>query len=147
MKFLSRFLTIYRAFLTGTAEPTSARVDEPPAARLARFVFASNRITGGSVNLRAFMPPPDLELSTYNTDALTPDEIWRIGEAVRLEQENATLYGRADLSAKSVYDVGLRPVRDDRPARHVAIVGWPEDKASQKNKAQLLAAASSYAPR
>jgi hypothetical protein len=29
----------------------------------------------------------------------------------------------------------------------VVIVDWPDDKAQQKNKAQLLAAAASFVPR
>jgi hypothetical protein len=48
--------------------------------------------------------------------------------------------------AKTVYDVNLRAVRDDQPARNVVVVGWPDDKAQQKNKAQLLAAAATYIP-
>jgi len=93
------------------------------------------------------MPPLDLELSTYNIDDLTPDGIWQIGDAVRVKQAKEALYGRADLLAQDVYDADLRPVRDDRPARHVVIVGWPDDKAQQKNKAQLLAAAAAFVPR
>jgi len=87
-----------------------------------------------------------LELSTYNIDDLVESEIWQIGERVRSEQGKESLYGRADLPAKSVYDADLRPVRDDQPFRHVVIVGWPE-KSQQKAKAQLLAAASTYFPR
>jgi hypothetical protein len=92
------------------------------------------------------LPPPDLELSTYNIDDLVDSEIWEIGERVRAEQAKDRLYGRADLVAKSVYDAELRPMRDDQRFRHVIIVGWP-DKPQQKAKAQLLAAASSYFPR
>lgn len=83
----------------------------------------------------------------YNIDDLTPDGIWQIGDAVRVEQTRETLYGRADLLAQDVYDAKLRPVRDDRPARHVVIVDWPDDKAQQKNKAQRLAAAAALVPR
>jgi hypothetical protein len=125
----------------------SSRLDESPSARLARYILESSRISSGKVNHRAFMPPPDLELSTYNIDGLGIEEIWTIGERVRMEQaSDKTLYGRADLLAKAAYDAGLRPVRDDRPPRHVAIVGWQPDKAHQKARAQLLAAASTYVP-
>jgi len=89
------------------------------------------------------MPPPDLELSTYNTDGLVDAEIWEIGERVRHEQKKENLYGRAELVAQSVYDIGLRAIRDDEPMRHVVIVGWP-DKPQHKAKAQLLAAASTF---
>jgi hypothetical protein len=93
------------------------------------------------------MPPRDLELSTYNIDALSPAEIWQIGDAVGSEQKRETLYGRADIVAEAVYAARLRPVRDDVAPRHVVIVGWPDDKALQKNRAQLLAAAASYVAR
>jgi hypothetical protein len=63
-----------------------------------------------------------------------------------VEQQKETLHGRADLKAKSVYSLGLRPVRDDRPPRHVVIVDWP-DEQHQKAKAQQLAAASAFVPR
>jgi hypothetical protein len=122
-------------------------VEEPAAARLSRFILESSRISSGQVNHRAFMPPPDLELSTYNIDDLTTDGIWQIGDAVRAAQAKETLYGRADLLAHDVYNVKLRPVRDDQPARHVVIIGWPDDKAQQKSKAQLLAAAAEFVPR
>ena len=92
------------------------------------------------------MPPPDLELSTYNIDDLEDAEIWVLGDRVRTEQGKDSLYGRADLMAERVYASGLRPVRDDVPPRHVVILGWPE-KALHKAKAQLLAAASEFRAR
>lgn len=147
MKFLSRFLATCRAFWTPTAEVVREKAAEEPSALLARYILESNRITGGGANHRAFMPPPDFELSTFNIDNLDSQEIWAIGETVRAEQKKASLYGRADLQAKSVYDADLRPVRDDKPPRHVVIVAWPTDKAQIKNRAQLLAAASTYVPR
>ncbi len=93
------------------------------------------------------MPPPDLELSTFNVDDLNTDQIWGIGDALRSSIAKENLYGRADLLARDVYQVNLRALRDDEPARHVVVVGWPEDKAQQKNKAQQLAAASAYVAR
>lgn len=93
------------------------------------------------------MPPPDLELSTYNTDDLPENEVWEIGERIRLEQGKDRLHGRADLLAQSVYDAHLRPVRDDRPLRHVVIIDWPEQKPLQKAKAQYLASVATYLPR
>lgn len=103
-------------------------------------------MSGGKVNHRAFLPPPDLELSTYNTDDLADAEIWQIGDRIRAEQKKDQLHGRADLLAAKVYQIGLRPVRDDQPFRHVVIVDWPE-KPQHKARAQLLAAASTYVPR
>jgi hypothetical protein len=124
-----------------------ARIEEPAAAKLSRFILESSKISGSRVNHRAFMPPPDLELSTFNIDDLTPEGVWQLGDGVRVEQAKQALYGRADLLAQHVYEAKLRPVRDDQPARHVVIVGWPDDKAQQKNKAQLLAAAAAFVAR
>lgn len=121
--------------------------DELPTARLSRFILESRKISAGQPNHRAFLPPPDLQPSTYNVDDLPDEDIWAIGDRVRAEQQKETLYGRADLLAKNIYDVRLRPVRDDQPLRHVSIVGWPDDKAQQKNRAQLLAAASRFVAR
>lgn len=147
MRFLRRFCSILRGSPTPQADgQLPARRDENPSATLSRYILESSRISGGKANHRAFLPPPDLELSTYNIDDLIESEIWEIGERVRAEQAKDRLYGRADLVAKNVYDAELRPIRDDQPFRHVVIVGWPE-KPQQKAKAQLLAAASSYFPR
>jgi hypothetical protein len=146
MRFLRRFFSIFLGSSAPSPEATLAvRRDESPAATLSRFILESSRISGGQVNHRAFLPPPDLELSTFNIDELAETEIWTLGHRVRTEQGKQRLHGRAVLRAKSVYDAQLRPLRDDRPFRHVVIVGWPE-KPLQKNKAQLLAAASVYIP-
>lgn len=147
MKFLKRFCSTFRASPAGHAESQyPLRRDESPSATLSRYVLESSRISGGSANHRAFLPPPDLELSTYNVDDLGEFQIWQIGERVRAEQGKDRLYGRADLLAKSVYEAELRPIRDDQPFRHVVIVGWPE-KSQQKAKAQRLAATSTFFPR
>lgn len=129
-----------------TTSDAEFRLLEDPSARLCRYILESSRISGGVANHRAFLPPPDLELSTFNIDGLDSGQIWAIGDNVRAEQAKERLYGRADLSAKAVYDASLRPVRDNHPPRHVVILGWP-DKAEHKSKAQLLAAASTYVPR
>jgi hypothetical protein len=120
---------------------------EPSTATLSRFILESSRISGGRANYRAFLPPPDLQLSTFNVDNLTADGIWKIGDTIRLQQRKHELHGRADLLAEAVYALNLRPLRDDHPPRHVVIVDWPTDKAHQRNKAQLLAAASDFVPR
>lgn len=146
MRFLRRFFSIFIGSSARGPEATlPVRRDESPSAMLSRFILESSRMSGGRVNHRAFLPPPDLELSTFNIDELAETEIWGLGDRVRNEQRKERLHGRADLRAQSVYDAQLRPLRDDRPFRHVVIVGWPE-KPLQKNKAQLLAAASVYVP-
>jgi hypothetical protein len=125
----------------------SARHPEPRVSRLARFILESRKLSAGVVNHRAFLPPPDLELSTFNIDSLADEGVWRIGEDVRRESGRADLLGRADFLASAAYDTGLIPLRDDRPPRHVVIVGWRPDKADQKIKAQRLAASAVYVPK
>lgn len=146
MRFLSRFLTTLRGFFRSRSESVTAGTREPPEATLSRFILERNKISGSKANYRAFMPPLDLKLSTFNIDNLTANEIWTIGDCVRVEHEKERLYGRADFQASSAYNVNLTPVRDDKPHRHVLILGWPDQKPQQMNRAQLLAASTAYVP-
>jgi hypothetical protein len=47
-------------------------IQEPGEAKLSRFILETktSKVSGGRANHRAFMPPPDLELSIYNIDDL-----------------------------------------------------------------------------
>jgi hypothetical protein len=100
------------------------------------------------VTANAFMPPPDLELSTYNIDDLSPESIWHIGEEVRAESGKERLLGRADLSVKSVIELEMKALKDEPPPRHVVLLGWgdPTEKARHKAKAQQLAVVSVFHP-
>src|SRR4051794_38058325 len=110
MRFLSRFYSICRAWLAKAAhtEHPPVRRDESPTATLARYILQGSRISGGRVNHRAFLPPEDLELSTYNIDSLSDSDIWDIGHRVRIEQHKENLHGRADILSARVYEFGLR---------------------------------------
>src|SRR5262249_24870196 len=104
MRFLARFCSILRGSPTPQADAQQRTPrDENPSATLSRYILESSRISGGKANHRAFLPPPDLELSTYNIDDLAELEIWEIGERVRVEQAKDRLYGRADIVAKRAY--------------------------------------------
>ena len=147
MRFLSRFFSIFRAFSRKTTdEVVPQRRSEPPNSQLARFVLSDGRVSHGRANHRAFMPPPDLELSMFNIDDLDTSGVWAIGNEIRLEQQKSTLYGRADLVTRMATASGVQAIRDDQPLRHVVLVGWPANKADQKAIAQKLAASSTWVP-
>ena len=128
-------------------ETSGNRLEERPEATLACFVLDRKKISNGQANHRVFLPPPDRELSTFNIDDLGADSIWAIAETVRSEQGKEKVFGRADIRAESVYEIGLTPIRDDKPLRHVIIVGWPEDKGDQIHRAQELAARARFQAR
>ena len=87
------------------------------------------------------MPPPDLELSTFNVDGIDAPQIWKLGRDVLDASPNTSLYGRADLSVSVVHKQKLRAIRDDEPPRHVVIIGWPTmpDLADQKSRHKAIA--------
>ena len=133
-------------------ETPAQRLDNQ--ATLARYLFQSKQFKNGRGTYQAFMPPPDLELSTFVIDGLLSADIWSIGRTV-LERSGASrgrLYGRADIKVAHVTSVGLTAVRDDDPERHVKVIGWDQSpdadtaKAAWKMKALELAAESVFAP-
>ncbi len=99
------------------------------------------------------MPPRDGRLSVFDTESLSENEVWRIGEEVAVErfevtQAQPTLYARADISSEAVTRRRLRVLKDEPPPRHRSIEGWPTDaKEDQKLIAIELAADASLALR
>lgn len=117
--------------------------------RLSRFVIASCwiRSSNGTVKADAFMPPDDLNISVTRHANLAESEIWTHGRNVAM-QRNKQLYGRADLTARSVrirtpLDVVPAPLLEN--PQHAHVVGWPADKPSRKILAQMLAADATLA--
>ena len=114
------------------------------SARLSRFLTQSNHFGGGTVKHRAFMPPPDLQLSVYDTTGLENVDIWTLADH---NIPGRPMYGRGDISAATVEAEGLRVHRDDTPPRHANITDWPAEKDAQKEIALALAAAAQLALR
>lgn len=88
------------------------------------------------------MPPPDLELSVYLITDLPNTAVWELGKRVLDEHPQPRLYGKADVTVGAVHDQKLKAFRDDDPARHVNVVGWPsyaDGKDRVKSIAQELA--------
>jgi hypothetical protein len=121
----------------------------PGTARLSRFLTQSNHHSGGCATYKAFMPPPDLELSTYHTDDLSDNEIQNVA-ATHVLPEMAvgrSIYGCADLTVEQYEEKALEVDRDDIPERHTTVTGWPtgnaDDKAAHRDIAIDLASAAS----
>ena len=152
MKSLRRFWKTW--FASSLESDSSDPPEEPASATIARFLLDSRKLNKPKTraNHRAFMPPPDLRLSTFNVDGLEPAGIWAIGERVLSTSPQPTLHGRADVSVAVVKSLKLRAVRDNDPIRHVSVVNWPEledakaRKAAHKAKAQKMAEKSSFRP-
>jgi hypothetical protein len=86
-------------------------------------------------------------LSVTRHRGLSEAELWQIGQEVVDKRPTATLYGRADLQAISVFKKFLRIEPTPEPKNHANITGWPADKPSQKIIAQDLAAKARFVPK
>jgi hypothetical protein len=104
----------------------------------AHFVYSSRRVKGD-----AFLPTkkPPRETSVSRIVGLKDHSVWRIGEAVA-QTSQRVLHARGDVLAKAVFAVGLEIRPDNKPKRHAAIVGWPEEKDRQIMLAQRIAEAA-----
>lgn len=125
----------------------------PPVAAdelLARFIVFSNHIrkSSGTVKADAFVPHPRVELSLTRHREATVDELWREGERVAAIRQ-ATLYGRADVTASTFFNEDLQIEAKPIPQNpnHADALGWPADKPAQKIKALQIAAKSNFVPR
>lgn len=114
---------------------------------LTRYLFSSSeyRRSPDRPKERAFMPPPDGNFSVFITNDLPEGEIWDIGITVLRGRSPRRLHGRADIRLGAILAQELRGIRDDRPERHVTVVGWPPaaEKERVKSIAQQLANAAS----
>jgi hypothetical protein len=133
--------------LTASIEPEAAAAGvelDDAADVVSRFLFqkrhfkrAENRATP-----EAFMPPADLQLSTFLTTGMTAAGIWELGKETLALHPQPRLYGRAQLDVGVIKSQRLRALRDDDPPRHVNVVGWPtyaDGKDLIKTIAQELA--------
>lgn len=115
--------------------------------KLSRFVLSRShfRPSDGTVKQNAFVPHPHVALSVNRDREATDDETWQIGAAVA-SQTGKTLYGKADALAATYQSQGLTanagPIIGN--PNHVDIIGWPKDKAAQKDLAQEIAAVAKF---
>jgi hypothetical protein len=108
-----------------------------PAETLARFLYSKNHYkpSDHTVRYAAFMPPTSKRLSVFRIFTLQENEIWKLGDTLRIEPP----LGRADIKALVVTETGLTVEADDIPPRHANIIGWPNESSEIKLKALILA--------
>lgn len=125
--------------------------------QISRLLFQSGNFSRQKkvVKASAFQPPPDGQLSVAHTQGLSEPEILDIARLVleqrRLQNPNASYYGRADFLASEVLNaVGSTPgleameiriIRDDEGFEgHSTIRGWPADENACDLAASIIAA-------
>jgi hypothetical protein len=117
---------------------------------LARYVLQNSHLRADrTIKPNAFMPPPpNLELSVTRHLSTSECDLWAIGEAVAIERK-LTLYGRGDVDVKvfSRQSLSVRPDPISDNPNHAVVLDWPDDKPTQKNIAQEIAAVAKFVPR
>jgi hypothetical protein len=117
----------------------------PNAELLARFVTSSRWYRSGDQTVKpdAFIPYPFPDLSVTRHEGITDAQLWEIGQRiVEAVPQRPNLHGRADVTAGDVRITNLEVEPSPVPTNpnHADIIGWPNDKPSQKARAQQLAA-------
>ncbi len=144
MKYLKRFwITLIGCFLKKSSIPKKINDHEI----IARYITSKHWFSRKKniVKPRAFMPPPNLELSVFRIENLSDPEIWKIGfkQVINKMKQPKILRGRADIQAINILEANLQIDPDNTPPRHANITSWPDQKEEQKSIAQELAAKAS----
>lgn len=120
-----------------------------PNERLSRFIVHKNefRPSDQTVKFKAFMPPKNRRLSVYCTSTLSEDDIWSIGNTLVANPRGKTLYGRADLLARAVYDLNQKVEPEiSLHCLHADVIAWPNNKEDIQFTATQLARQSKFVP-
>ena len=85
------------------------------------------------------MPDGAGETSVFQVDIVPEPSIWEIGIREVATSKGKPLLGRADVCQNGIITAGLR-VEAERSSHplHANIVGWPDEKMQQKDKAVQL---------
>jgi hypothetical protein len=115
---------------------------------VARFIMQRSHFRSDqTVKPDAFFPPHNLKLSVTRHRSATESEIWTIAQSVATKRQR-TLYGRADVGVSAFLrhrlSVDSAPEQDN--PNHANVLGWPAEKAAQKNLAQEIAAEAGFKP-
>jgi hypothetical protein len=115
-----------------TAEPGQAPVGNEEW--LARFIVRREHVRpDGTVKPDPFIPYKWVKLSVTRHTGLSEDQLWVAGEIVANQVEKP-LQGRGDTQAKVFVRQRLRvdaaPVAENM--NHANVVGWAQDKQTQK---------------
>jgi hypothetical protein len=107
---------------------------------IARYLFKSEYwpSTKG-VKPVALLPREDGETSVYRIGGLKDRAILTLGQREVGDKRKRQVMGWAKFTANAVLKAGLKLDVNDTPARHVNIVGWPEEQQDKLEKAQDLA--------
>lgn len=144
----SRGLSVVRELESGLPEDIGGEET------LARFVMSSSHYNALGIKYAAFLPNPrNGETSVFRYAEQVAESLHAIGESVA-RHRGLQLHGTSLVLAQAVFDASLRVVAAEPPPRHANIVGWPAidsdpalQKASQKERAMLIAQAASFARR
>ena len=120
-----------------------------PNERLSRFILHKNefRRSNLSVKFKAFVPPKNKRLSVYRTSTLSEDKIWSIGSEFVAKPRGKTLYGRADLLARTVYALKQKVEPETSlHCLHADVIVWPDSKDDIQFLATQLAQQSKFVP-
>lgn len=120
-----------------------------PNERLSRFIVHKNefRPSDQTVKFKAFMPPKNKRLSVYRTSTLSEDNIWSIGSTLVANPRGKTLYGRADLLARTVYDLKQKVEPETSlHCLHADVIAWSDNKVDIQFSATRLAQQSKFVP-
>lgn len=134
--------------------PSIANIPVEDEEFLARFVLKEKwkrRKSDGTLPYEAFLPYRRVELSVSRIRGLTDRRLWGAGRCAAVKRnrnnrpngERIGLFGRFDLKAKSIREVGLRIEPSEGPNKgplnHCNLTGYPAEKAAQQIIAQKLA--------
>ena len=120
-----------------------------PNERLSRFILHKNefRRSNLTVKFKAFVPPTNKRLSVYRTSTLCEDDIWSIGSKFVAKPRGKTLYGRADLFARTVYALKQKVEPETSlHCLHADVRAWPDNKDDIQFLATQLALQSKFIP-
>lgn len=117
--------------------PSSSNL--PPDDRISKFLRHGKDVMADrmTVRPRAFSLTKEKKLSAVHTQNMTEKSIWQWADK-HLKSEGE-IDKRADLKVKDIFSVGLKIDYDNKPPRHLNIIGWPPDKHKELKSRQDLA--------
>jgi hypothetical protein len=120
---------------SGPAEPYAVT-------RISRYIYHKSAFSVSQHKPKpsAFLPPPDLKMSSVFVDGLAEHAIWDIGDVLgQLRTRPESVVARADFDASILPGEKLTIEFDAEPhPRHINICGWPPQKDAQKSIALSL---------
>ena len=118
-------------------------LDPIPNELVSRYLTQSGHYAESTdrVKANAFHPARrDHKTSVFRIQALTENQIWKLGDVYVAASSGKKIRARAELSVTQITDIGLRVEPDEPPIRHSNIVGWPNGKDALMSQAQEVAA-------